>query len=105
MSKLQIGDLDFCETANDSQIQGGLSVKTLLGVDLSSLLTDFLPKKELENYSSEDTGEYEVKEFKDESGDNYAFQATSIDGKKQVTGSIGRINNLNYATSSVRIST
>lgn len=105
MSRLQISDLNFCETVNDSQIQGGLSVKTLLGVDLSSLFTDYLPEKELENYSSEETGEYVVKKFKDQSGDNYAFQATSKDGKKQVGGSIGRINNLSYVTSTVRVST
>ncbi|MBF2065160.1 MAG: hypothetical protein IGS39_12165 [Calothrix sp. C42_A2020_038] len=110
MGGLYIADLSFCETANDEQVIGGLSVRNLsrslsslrrvstLG-EVSVIAEPVLAQPVLEKISSQEKGEFLVEEFKDESGENYAYKAVSKDGRKQISGSVGSIGNLNYAVS------
>lgn len=113
MGRLCIGDLSFCETVNNDQVVGGLSVKTLsrslrslrvsIPSEVSVIAEPVLVEPVLEKISSQETGEFLVEEFKDESGENYAYEAVSKDGRKLISGSVGSIGNLNYAVSRARV--
>ncbi|GAX39888.1 hypothetical protein NIES4075_08500 [Tolypothrix sp. NIES-4075] len=100
MSRLKIYDLSFCETANISQVRGGLSENTAdiaRKLDILDWLMIHMPG--FYKQSSKKTGEYLLEEFSDKNGQNYGYRATSQDGKELLGGASGQINNVNYAVS------
>jgi hypothetical protein len=100
MSRFKISDLSFCETANTSQVRGGLSedtADTTRKLDMLDWLMIHIPG--FHKQSSEKSGEYVLEEFGDENGENYGYRALSLDSKQTFGGASGRINNVNYAVS------
>ncbi|NEU73018.1 hypothetical protein PI95_010720 [Hassallia byssoidea VB512170] len=103
MSRLKIYDLSFCETANISQVRGGLSEDTADTANIAPKL-DILDWLMIHipgfyKQSSKKTGEYLLEEFSDQNGQHYGYRATSQDGKELLGGASGQINNVNYAVS------
>ncbi|MFB2933950.1 hypothetical protein ACE1B6_01600 [Aerosakkonemataceae cyanobacterium BLCC-F154] len=100
MSRLQICDLSFCETANGSQVQGGLLANSLLVFDF---LGTYIPT--FGKQFSEQTGQYLVEQYSDDTGENTGYQISSLDGKQIIAGASGQVNNVDYALSFAQSST
>ncbi|KAB8333289.1 hypothetical protein SD80_015725 [Scytonema tolypothrichoides VB-61278] len=96
MSRLQISDLNFCETASNTEVQGGFSIKPKLGLDLFSLLTLYTP--EFDKISSVEKGEEVVEEFRDPVSGGYRYQVTSKDGKTQLSVATWSKDNTSFTT-------
>jgi hypothetical protein len=102
MSRLQITDLNFCESASNTQVQGGLFLQPIFGLDLFRTLTFSIPG--FEKYSSQETEKEVVEEFREPTSNAYGYQVTSKDGKKQsalVTMSKGNMSFSRLSSSSI----
>jgi hypothetical protein len=77
MSRLKIGDLNFCETVSGHQVQGGLN---------SSLdwLPDYIREKFQEKTFSEKQDDFLIEGYRSEDG--YAVVGSSPNDKKQFFG-------------------
>jgi hypothetical protein len=106
MGKLQINDLDFCESADDSQAQGGFSYLKNYNKLVVSSFSDFdiYDLDSLDNFDSID--EYLFKGLSEkELGQegNIGYRIESEDGKKVIFGIVSQRGDTNFIRVSARV--
>ncbi|MBW4509363.1 MAG: hypothetical protein KME64_22995 [Scytonematopsis contorta HA4267-MV1] len=106
MGKLQINDLDFCESANDNQVQGGFSYLKNYNKLVVSSFSDFeiYDWDSFDNFDSFDESLFKglsEKELAQEG--NIGYRIESEDGKKVIFGIVSNKGDTNFIRVSARV--